>query len=464
MNTRRFERAAAGAACYTGTLAVWRASPPRDLRPGALWTATIYLCIGIGLCALGYVHFSAILPQVIATAASRSDIRLLAYLEIAWTILGFLLIVMRTIFWVLYRPAPPASRADAPQLTVIIPAYNEGAMVLQSIESVIGADYPPDRLEILVIDDGSCDDTWEHISTAVRRYSGRITALRQTRNLGKREALALGFARARGQILATIDSDSVIERDTLLALVGPFSDARVGAVAGKVMVYNRALGVIPRMLHVRFIIQFDMLRAGESVYRTVYCCPGALSAYRATAVRQVLARWKSQTFLGSRCTFGEDRAMTNYLLEEGYDSLYQRTAVVRTVVPTRYRKLCNMLLRWDRSYVREELRFARIACRRPWQTRLPALFDRVVTDAAVPMSLASLGVTPVVIAMHPAIVGPMVCLIVGMSFFQVLYYLRSERSLHCLYGVFYAYYAAIALFWIFPYAIATVRARGWLTR
>ena len=96
--------------------------------------------------------------------------------------------------------------------------------------------------------------------------------------LAFRTALAEGFRRARGEFVVTIDSDSVIEEDTLLAIVGPFSNPRVGAVAGKVAVYNREKGFIPRMLHIRFILSFDFLRATQSAYGTVYCCPGALSA------------------------------------------------------------------------------------------------------------------------------------------------------------------------------------------
>jgi hyaluronan synthase len=433
-------------------------------RPGQLWNLTVYALITIGIVAIAYFQFHAIVPRVLAVAAKRSDIRLIAYLGVLWTVLAFLLIVVRTILWVLYRPVAEVSAELAPSLTVIIPAYNEGAMVLNSIESVIQADYPADRLEILVVDDGSRDDTWDHILEAARRYPGRVTALRHERNRGKREALALGFAQARGEILVTIDSDSVIERGALLALAGPFRDARVGAVAGKVLVYNRAHGVIPRMLHVRFILQFDMLRAGESVYRNVYCCPGALSGYRAAAVRRVLERWRSQAFLGSRCTFGEDRAMTNYLLDEGFDALYQRTAVVHTVVPQDYGKLCKMLLRWDRSYVREEIRFARIVWRRPWATRALAVLDRFITNASFPVAYSSLGVLPIVIALHPAIVGPVMAVMAAMSLFQVLYYLRAEQSLDFLYGVLYAYFSSIALCWIFPYAVATVRARSWLTR
>ncbi|MGH8317163.1 MAG: glycosyltransferase family 2 protein [Steroidobacteraceae bacterium] len=444
--------------------------PPANMRedhprqPGELWTYAVYGLIAIGCIVVGYYQFHAIVLRILRIAVVHSDIRVLVYTGIFWLGLGFLLIVIRTVFWILYRPAPAAARESAPSLTVIIPAYNEGAMVLQSIESAAKADYPHDRLEILVIDDGSKDDTWSYISQAAERFPELVTALRQDRNRGKREALALGFSRARGEILVTIDSDSVIERGALLALAGPFRDPKIGAVAGRVEVYNRAHGIIPQMLHVRYMLSFDMLRATESVYRNVYCCPGALTGLRAAGVRKVLERWKNQRFLGSRCTFGEDRAMTNYLLDSGYDTVYQRTAVVRTLVPISYVKLCKMLLRWDRSYVREELRFTRIVWKRPWPTRLMAFFDRAVTNFRYPASYSSLGLLPVLVMQDPTITLPMMTTMGAMSLFSVLYFLRSERSMSFLYGVLYTYYSAIALFWIFPYAVATVRSRKWMTR
>ena len=437
-------------------------TPTRE--PGQLWSYLVYGLVAIGCAVVGYYQFHVFVRRILVIAAKQHDIRTLAYFGLFWLGLGFLLIVIRTIFWIAYRPAAAATRESAPSLTVIIPAYNEGAMVLQSIESVAKADYPHDRLEILVVDDGSKDDTWSYISQAAERHPGLVTAIRHERNKGKREALALGFSRARGEVLVTIDSDSVIERGALLALAGPFRDPKIGAVAGRVEVYNRAHGIIPRMLHVRYMLSFDMLRAVESVYRNVYCCPGALTGLRAAGVRKVLERWKNQQFLGSRCTFGEDRAMTNYLLDSGYDTVYQRTAVVRTLVPISYVKLCKMLLRWDRSYVREEIRFTRIVWKRPWPTRIMALFDRAVTNFRYPASYSSLGVLPVIVMQDPTITMPMMATMGAMSLFSVLYFLRTERSMSFLYGVLYTYYSAIALFWIFPYAVATVRSRKWMTR
>jgi hyaluronan synthase len=349
-------------------------------------------------------------------------------------------------------------------MTVVIPAYNEGAMVAKAINSVVNAHYRPERLEIIVVDDGSTDDTWMHIQHAVARHGDRIQAIRLERNRGKREALAVGFRRGKGEIFVTIDSDSVVDSNALLALAGPFASERVGVVAGRVLVYNRHEGIIPRMLHVRFALSFDFLRAYQSTFGTVYCSPGALSAYRASAVREVLEPWLKQNFLGARATIGEDRALTNDILRLGFDSIYQRTAMVLTIVPMTYGKLCRMLLRWDRSYIREELRFAAIVWKRPPLARMIALVDVSINNLRFPAACLTMVLLGTTLFNDPPVL-PRVLVSMGMaSFIYSLYYLHSERSFDIVYGVLFSFFSFFSLFWIFPWALVTMRTRGWLTR
>ena len=382
-----------------------------------------------------------------------------------WAGMGSLMLAFRTWLWFGYRMPPQATMDDAPNLSVVIPAFNEGAMVARSIDSVASANYPPGRLEIFVIDDGSRDDTWQHIQAAAARHPGLVTALRFPENRGKRAALEAGFRRARGEVLVTIDSDSVIDTDTLLAMAGPFRDPKVGAVAGKVSVYNRADGLIPRMLKVRFALSFDFLRATQSTYGTVYCCPGALAGYRASVVREVLDRWVNQNFLGRRCTFGEDRALTNDILNAGHDCVYQHAAVVHTLVPVRYAKLCKMFLRWDRSYVREEIRFLReIVWKRPPRARGIALADVLITNTRYPIGWLTLALLVAMIADHPQVLLRLACAMLLIATFNTLYYVRAERSWDFVYGIAYSFYSTFALFWVFPYALFTARKQGWLTR
>lgn len=385
--------------------------------------------------------------------------------SVFWLLMGTAMLGFRTILWFGYRPFASVTPATAPMLTIIIPAYNEGAMVGDTVDSVAAADYPRDRLEILVIDDGSRDDTWKYIEAAARRHPSLVTAIRFPDNRGKRAALAEGFRRARGEIAVTIDSDSVIEPQTLLAMAGPFRHEKVGAVAGKVAVHNRYKGIIPHMLHVRFILSFDMLRAAQSTYGTVYCCPGALSAYRLSVVRTVLDRWMAQTFMGVPCTYGEDRALTNFVLLEGYDTVYQQTGVVHTVVPSTYTKLSKMFLRWERSYMREEYTFLKtVVWRRPWRARWIAFLESTMTNLRYPVIYASLVMLGLLVMKEPGTLLRLLTAMGVMATFYMLYYLRSERSTSFVYGVLYAYFSFFTLFWIPLYAMLTLKARSWLTR
>ena len=124
----------------------------------------------------------------------------------------------------------------------------------------------------------------------------------------------------------------------------------------------------------------------------------------------------------------------------------------------------NGNIRWDRSYVREECRFARIVWARPARTLCIALYDRLVTNLRYPVYYWSLGLLVVRTAHDPRVFLRMLMAIGLASLCNMLYYLRSERSPDFLYGVLYAYFSFFTLFWILPYAAVTVRARSWLTR
>ena len=380
-------------------------------------------------------------------------------------IAGMVLLGMRTVLWARYRPHPSVRFDYAPFLTVVIPAYNEGGMVKKSILSCVAANYPRDRLEIIAVDDGSKDETWRYIDEMASAHPDLIRAIRFPRNRGKRAALAAGFESAKGDVVVTLDSDSAIEREGLLAIAGPFRDAKIGAVAGKVSVLNRFESLLPRMLHVRYMLSFDFLRSAQSSYGAVYCCPGAFSAYRLNVVRGFLPRWLNQTFLGAACTTGEDRALTNEILARGYKTVYQQTAVVHTLAPTTYAKLCKMFLRWDRSYIREDIRLLTSI---NWKLPLPALLmtaaDKTVTNLRYIVAYPTL-IWLMIHAVHHPLAALHALLWIGLaSFFYMLYFLKTERSWEFIYGVIYSYFSLFFLAWILPFALVTLRSRSWMTR
>lgn len=373
--------------------------------------------------------------------------------------------IVRTVLWWRYKPYP-LSPGPLPRVTVIIPAYNEGAMVEKALYAAAASDYPADRLEIICIDDGSKDDTWTYIDRAQKRCPELIKAIRFPKNRGKKEGLFTGFSRGRGEFFVTIDSDSIIKPDTVRRVIAPMlQDPKVGAVAGNVKVFNRVRCLMARMLAVRFVLAFDFLRASQSMYGCVTCTPGALSAYRSQALKPVLEEWRRQTFMGLPANIGEDRALTNLVLRQGYFTVYQRSAVVYTMVPETYRGLVRMYLRWDRSNFREnwvQLKFIFSNYRKKhW---LLPIMDFFITQIEFPLTYLFLGMLLVSFFIYPVV---MVKFFAGLGVFTLVwmyYYISQERDLEFIYGILYSYFAFFFLNWVQPWAFLTVRNDRWLTR
>ncbi len=372
--------------------------------------------------------------------------------------------VMRTILWGCYKPYPLYD-GSLPRLSIIVPAFNEGAMVETCLVSVATADYPRDRLEIICIDDGSTDNTGDYIARARERYPHLIEIIRFPENRGKKEALYAGFLKAQGEILVTVDSDSIIHPEALLHLVAPLMhDAQMGAVAGNVKVYNRHESFIGKMQGVRFV-NLDYLRASQSLYRTVICTPGSLSAYRRAVLMPHLEAWRRQTFLGAPCHHSEDRALTNFILRGGYYTYYQRSALVYTLVPETYAGMCKMYLRWERGNVREScVMLGYLFSRYRLKHRLMPIVECILTQLEYPLTLFFFGVLLASLAAYPPIFFKCLAALGMIALINQVYYLWLERDFEFIYGVIYNYYAFFLLQWIYPYAFVTVRDRRWLTR
>lgn len=227
-----------------------------------------------------------------------------------------------------YKPVESVSDVQLPTCTVIVPAYNEGKQVWATLMSLAESNYPKDKLQILSIDDGSVDDTWTWMLDAKTKLGNRLEIYQQPVNKGKRHALYRGFNMGIGDIFITVDSDSIVTKDTLRNLVSPFvKDEQCGAVAGNIRVLNTKKAMLPKMLDVSFVLSFEFVRSAESHLNSVLCTPGALAAYRSSAVFKCLPDWINQTFMGQPSDIGEDRAMTNMILKQGKHVLFQKNAV-----------------------------------------------------------------------------------------------------------------------------------------
>ena len=380
---------------------------------------------------------------------------------------GLLAFLWRVMLVWRYRPCPECGDNQLPSCTVIVPAYNEGPGVLLTLRSIVRADYPADRLQIIAIDDGSDDDTWLWIARAAEESPSRIETLRLPANRGKRGALCEGFRRSRGEILITADSDSIIEPQALKRLASRFvTDPQTGAVAGNVRVWNRCGGILPHMLDVGFLYSFEFMRASQGAVRTVLCAPGALSAYRRSVVIRCLPQWMAQRFRGRDVRVGEDRSLTNLILRRGHHVHFQQDAVVHTRVPASYRRLCGMLLRWGRSDVVETVAMTRFIFRRFRQTSAAGARVNLLLHWA---HLLAAQILPAAVLAgllwRPRITAEAICAGVLLhSLAPAGLYLLRRRSSDGLWALPYGLFWLVGLSWIAPYALLTAHRGGWLTR
>ncbi|MBL3657907.1 glycosyltransferase [Fulvivirga sediminis] len=389
--------------------------------------------------------------------------------------LGFTLLTLKISFliyilvlYLRYKPVKSVSDDLLPTTTVIVPAYNEGELVWQTLKSLANSDFPEEKLQLIAIDDGSQDDTWEWMKKAKAELGDRVAIYQQPQNKGKRHALYRGFHLAKGEVFVTVDSDSVVSEDTLRNMVSPFvANKEFGAVAGNVRVLNNKKALIPRMLNVSFTYSFEFIRSAQSLLGSVLCTPGALAAYRGKAVMACLNDWINQKFMGQPSDIGEDRAMTNMILKQGYKVLFQRDAYVFTNTPERYQNLYKMFIRWERSNVRENIMMSKFAFTNfrkgpKLGTRILLLNQWLKILLSYPMITLML----VFVFTHPLLFlsSTLMSIAVFSSIQAIFHASRHKNVFESMWAYPYSIFYTFSLFWITPYAIATASRRGWLTR
>jgi len=259
------------------------------------------------------------LSQWIEFLRSTRFLRASAWLLIVFGLIFVSGIIFRTVLWLRYKPRTGGPQDDRawPFVSVIVPALNEEDLIRKSIDSIFASNYPGDRLEVIAINDGSSDMTLFGMLSAKRTYGKRLRVISFRSNLGKRRALYSGLKVARGEIVVTVDADSKIGRSAIRNLVIPLlGDDRIGAVGGRVAVLNERQNLLTRMLAIRYAISFDYGRAYQSVYGSVFVCPGALTAYRKSVVGSFIRDWVRQSFMNTTCLHGEDRSLTTCILRK----------------------------------------------------------------------------------------------------------------------------------------------------
>lgn len=235
--------------------------------------------------------------------------------------------------WQRFHRRPP-SPAFAPAVTIIVPAYNEERVIASTVRSLLTQVYAG-ALDIVVVDDGSPDDTF---GVATREFGSdaRVRLYRKA-NGGKASALNFGIARARGEIIVCLDADTQFTPSTVARLVAPLADPRVGAVAGNAKVGNRH-NTVTRWQALEYVTSQNLDRRALAVLHAITIVPGAVGAWR--------KEWVQAVGGFSEDTLAEDQDLTWSLGEEGARVVYADDAVAYTEAPDTLATLVRQRFRW----------------------------------------------------------------------------------------------------------------------
>jgi cellulose synthase/poly-beta-1,6-N-acetylglucosamine synthase-like glycosyltransferase/peptidoglycan/xylan/chitin deacetylase (PgdA/CDA1 family) len=285
--------------------------------------------------ASGYQHLRGTL-LIGALTAARWVVEALAILLIPIAVLAVLRAIVLIGFARRhargYRESGAGEDDFAPPVSIVVPAFNEAAVIEPAVRSLAASEYP--EVEVIVVDDGSTDGTAE----IVRGLGLERVRVLVEENQGKPAALNTAIAAAHHDLIVSVDADTAFEPGTLRRLVQPLRDGRVGAVAGNTKVANRG-GMLGRWQHIDYVMGFNLDRRLYDVLQCMPTVPGAIGAFRRTALDQV------GRFSGA--TLAEDTDITIALGRAGWRVVYAEDALAFTEAPSALSALWRQRYRWS---------------------------------------------------------------------------------------------------------------------
>ncbi|MDO8572396.1 MAG: glycosyltransferase [bacterium] len=349
-----------------------------------------------------------------------------------------------------------------PLVSFVIPCKNEAEAIYKTITQCFESDYPKNKLEVIVINDGSTDNTMEVLKKIKRKYKNLIIVNWKI-NKGKRYGMAEGFRISKGEIIIQLDSDSYIEPKTFRNLIKPFQNLEIAAVCAHADPTNANKNFITKMQAAYYFMSFRILKAAESVFMSVFCCSGCSSAYRKSVVLPILDEWLNEMFLGKPVTWGDDRALTSWILKLGHKVIYTDKVKAFTIVPDNVRQLFKQQLRWKKSWIINGIFTSRFIYKQHLFMALFYFFPLLLISFLTPfMVFRAMIYSPIAKGTLPIyyILGSMMVTTIIVIFYR----LYAPKNKHWLYLYAWSFLNIIIFSYIIIYAAIRIQDRGWGTR
>jgi cellulose synthase/poly-beta-1,6-N-acetylglucosamine synthase-like glycosyltransferase len=248
-----------------------------------------------------------------------------------------------------------------PRTAILVPAWNEAAVIGASIDRLMQLDYPPDALRVFVVDDASTDDTPDVIKAKAVQYPGQVVHLRRDKGgEGKSHTLNHGLRTILRddwmQALLIMDADVIYEPDSLRMMTRHLADSRVGAVTAYIKEGSRPGNYLTRFIGYEYITAQAAARRSQNVLGAVACLAGGAQLHSRANLEAIGSRIDTTSL-------AEDTFTTFKTQMAGRKVVFEPHATVWAEEPGDIGGLWKQRLRWARGNVQVTKQFKHVWCR-----------------------------------------------------------------------------------------------------
>lgn len=235
--------------------------------------------------------------------------------------------------------------------SIIVPIKNEEKVIGRLLDALLRLRYPKDKMEIIIVEDGSTDGSLNISMKYVEKSSGLIKVLHKPTSNGKPSALNYGIKHASGEIIAVFDADNVPEPDILINVCKYFKDPKVAAVQGRTLSINQDENMLTKLISYEEAVSYEAYLRGKDVLELFVHLKGSCQFIRRDILKQIG---------GFREVLSEDMELSARLTEKGYCIKYAPDVRSWQETPSNVRQLFKQRTRWFRGTVEVAVKYGRL--------------------------------------------------------------------------------------------------------
>jgi len=242
-----------------------------------------------------------------------------------------------------------------PSISIIVPVKDEEKLVRRLLEALFRLDYPAEKFEIIIVEDGSVDNTVEICKEFCRRYPGRVRLVCRPASNGKPSALNYGLKHVRSELAAVFDADSVPESNALLNAVRYFEEPSVVAVQGRTHSINVNQSLLTKFVSYEEAIAFETYLLGKDALNLFVPLTGTCYFIRKCAIDEV-GGWDDNSL-------SEDVEMSIKLTSKGYKIKYAPDVWCWQESSSNVAQLIRQRIRWFRGGMELALKYGKLTAK-----------------------------------------------------------------------------------------------------